>query len=234
MCAAQLKQSASRSSAHAQVLLAIERTCWICGAAVIVMWLGVLWDSAQGRQNALEQLYVPTTAASVQRASALPALTESWSPTRVKQYRESLLLPTSPPLAVLRIQRVALEVPVFIDSRELHLNRGAGLIEGMERLGVGGNLGIAGHRDGFFRVLKDVHLQDVIEVQTRDRVFTYHIVELRVVNSDDTAPLADTRDPTITLVTCYPFYFVGRAPKRFIVHGTLEKTSTIETSRNTT
>ena len=148
-----------------------------------------------------------------------------WSPERMRDYQASLGLVTESPLAILRIPDLGLEVPVYATDSELHLNRGAGLIAGMGLPDTGGNVGIAGHRDGFFRVLKDVKPGQRIEIETR----------LRTSSSTGSCPrkssmqsalhvLADSAMPTVTLVTCYPFYFLGHAPQRFIVRGTYEWT----------
>jgi sortase A len=143
-----------------------------------------------------------------------------WSPERKQGYAASLALVTEPPVAILRIPELGLEVPVFATDSELNLNRGAGLIAGMGRPDTGGNVGIAGHRDGFFRVLKDARAGQHIEVQTRLRRHVYRIESTRVVDPVELEVLADTTLPTLTLVTCYPFYFLGSAPQRFIVRGT--------------
>ena len=129
---------------------------------------------------------------------------------------------TEEPLAILRIPDLGLEVPVYASASELHLNRGAGLIEGMGLPDKGGNLGIAGHRDGFFRVLKDVVPGQRIEIETQKRKHSYRVVSTEVVDPSELRVLADTLDPTVTLVTCYPFYFLGSAPQRFIVRGQYE------------
>ncbi len=92
-----------------------------------------------------------------------------WSEKRIRDFQASLEADTGEPQAVLRIRDLGLEVPVYASSSELHLNRGAGFIEGMGEPDSGGNVGIAGHRDGFFRVLKDVSPGQRIEVQTRNR-----------------------------------------------------------------
>ena len=215
----------SGSSFAVHLFAFIERACWLLGGLLILLCVGAMWDASHGRRAAIEQFHRSVATISPPIDSALPIGTHLWSAARVSEYRRALALTAAPPVAVLRIQRVALEVPVFVDSRDLHLNRGAGLIAGMQPPGVGGNLGIAGHRDGFFRVLKDVRVRDQIEVQTRERLFIYRIVAIDVVGANDTSVLADTSDPTITLVTCYPFYFVGHAPQRFIVRGTLERAS---------
>ena len=102
------------------------------------------------------------------------------------------------------------------------MNRGAGWIEGTAELGTTGNIGLAGHRDGFFRGLKDIKSGDVIELETLDGSLTYRVSEITIVDPEDVYVLAPTPEPSVTLVTCYPFYFVGNAPKRYIVRGVLE------------
>ena len=106
----------------------------------------------------------------------------------------------------------------------MHLNRGAGLIPGMGLPDTGGNVGIAGHRDGYFRVLKDIEPGQLIEIETQARTHRFRVVSTEIVDPKDVRVLADTMDPTVTLVTCYPFYFLGSAPQRFIVRGAYEWT----------
>ena len=140
-----------------------------------------------------------------------------WSGKRIEAFKASLTATTEAPLAVLRIPKIQLEVPVFDDTEEFTLNRGVGRIAGTAQIGQGGNIGIAGHRDGFFRGLKDVGIGDVIEVVRREKTDSYVIREIQVVKPDDVSVLDATATPTVTLVTCYPFYFVGSAPERYIV-----------------
>jgi sortase A len=147
-----------------------------------------------------------------------------WSPERVRDYQASVGLVTGSPLAILRIPDLGLEVPVYATDSELHLNRGAGLIAGMGLPDTGGNVGIAGHRDGFFRVLKDVKPGQRIEIETRLRRHVYRVESMEVVEQSALHVLSDSALPTLTLVTCYPFYYLGHAPQRFIVRGTYEWT----------
>lgn len=154
-------------------------------------------------------------------ASADPDL---WSASRLNEYAKSLLIPIEKPLAVLQIAAIGVLVPVYGDTREPHLSRGAGLIEGMAVPGEGGNLGIAAHRDAYFRALKDLRLQDTIILRSGRHRFVYRVKAIDIVPQDDTTLLADTSDPTLTLVTCYPFYYIGRAPLRFVARARLEKT----------
>jgi sortase A len=140
-----------------------------------------------------------------------------WSPERVRAWRESLSADATAPLAVLRIPRLELEVPVLSGTADWTLNRAVGHIDGTARPGAAGNSGIAGHRDGFFRGLKDVQPGDVVEIETLAGVSPYRVDRIWIVGPDDVSVLDPTPTGAVTLVTCYPFYFVGSAPQRFIV-----------------
>jgi len=146
-----------------------------------------------------------------------PVDTSLWDEGRIEEYRESLLVDMDAPLALLRIPRLEIEVPVFSGTDDLVLNRGVGWIAGTAPPGQAGNIGIAGHRDGFFRPLKDVALGDEIVLETTDGSTTYVVEKLHIVDPTDVWVLEPTTSPSVTLVTCYPFYFVGSAPNRFIV-----------------
>ncbi len=140
-----------------------------------------------------------------------------WNPKRVIAYKESLSAKTDLPLAILRIPKINLEVPVFNDTDDLTLNRGVGRILGTAKIGQTGNLGIAGHRDGFFRGLKDIGLDDIVELIRPGQTDQYLIKKIEIVSPDDVSVLAPTPTSTLTLVTCYPFYYIGHAPQRYIV-----------------
>jgi sortase A len=144
-----------------------------------------------------------------------------WSAQRVRQYMESLAEKTDLPLAVLRIPKLNLQVPVFNGTDEWTLNRGAGRIIGTARLGEVGNTGIAGHRDGFFRGLKDISPGDVVELTTPRGIERYVVTQTQITTPEDVSVLRPTATSSLTLVTCYPFYFVGNAPQRFIVHASI-------------
>jgi len=145
-----------------------------------------------------------------------------WDAQRILAYKKTLNVRFAPTLAVLRIPAVGIEVPVLEGTSDAEMNRGVGHIAGTAMPGEIGNVGIAGHRDGFFRALKDVKVGDVLELERKtdggaqsDR---YRVERMAVVDPADVNAVAPTNDATLTLVTCYPFYFVGTAPKRFVVH----------------
>jgi sortase A len=144
-----------------------------------------------------------------------------WSSKRIADYQEGNIQRDDPPLAILSIDSLDLKVPVYNGTDEINLNRGAGRIIGTARIDSPGNLGIAGHRDGFFRVLKDIAVGDSIDMLTYQGNKEFVVSSITIVDPTDVSVLAPTDDSTITLVTCYPFYYVGHAPKRYIVKGEL-------------
>lgn len=127
------------------------------------------------------------------------------------------------PLAVLRIPGIHLEVPVLDGTDVLTLNHAAGRIAGTALPGQAGNIGIAAHRDSFFRNLGKLRVGDPIELETRNGVQTYVIEQTRIVMPDDVSVLDPRPTPSLTLVTCYPFHYLGRAPQRYIVIASLEQ-----------
>jgi sortase A len=115
------------------------------------------------------------------------------------------------------IPRLGVSVAVLQGTSSRMLRRGVGHIEGTPLPGEAGNSGIAGHRDTFFRELKDVRSNDEIQIQTATGLLHYQVDWVKVVAPDDTSVLTPSTEATLTLVTCYPFYFVGPAPSRFVV-----------------
>lgn len=117
----------------------------------------------------------------------------------------------------IQVQRLGLSAIVFEGTDRLTLRRAAGHIPRTGFPGEPGNIGIAGHRDSFFRPLKDIAKEDVITLTTLRGEFRYRVVSMRVVAPTEVSVLNPTANEVLTLVTCYPFYFVGSAPERFIV-----------------
>lgn len=132
---------------------------------------------------------------------------------RIKPVRHS----SKVPLAILRIPKIHLQVPVLVGIDEITLNRGVGQIPGTAAPGEPGNIGIAGHRDGFFRNLKDISRGDIIDLETTTSSETFVVDRVLVTGPDDTSVLESSDQQILTLVTCYPFHFVGPAPRRFVV-----------------
>jgi sortase A len=144
-----------------------------------------------------------------------------WSNRRTRLHQGSLRKPVEP-LAVLRVPALHLEVPVLDGTDEVTLNRGVGRIAGTSLPGQAGNIGIAGHRDGFFRSLKDIRTGDAIELVTISGTDVFVVDQIRITSPTDVSVLRPKTKHSLTLVTCYPFYFVGPAPNRYIVEASLK------------
>ena len=132
----------------------------------------------------------------------------------------------APGSAVGRIEIPRLGVSAVIragsDARTLRL--AVGYIPGTALPGDRGNFGLAGHRDTFFRKLRDINPDDEIRIVTPDGVFRYYVQRTSIVMPEDVWVLDPTTYPALTLVTCYPFNYIGSAPKRFIVRAALQRT----------
>jgi sortase A len=194
-------------------LLVVEIACWMLGLAGLGVWGVFQIGVASSARDNLERF------AALKSAAPHPGTPDQslWSLHRIAAWRKALSDPSPAPLAVLRIPKIHLEAAVLPGTADRTLDRAVGHIEGTAKPGTDGNTGIAGHRDGFFRGLKDIVEGDVIELDTIDGKDSYRVERTWVVDPDDVSVLDDTPARALTLVTCYPFYYVGSAPRRFIV-----------------
>jgi sortase A len=192
----------------------VERSAWTVGIVCLVTCGALYIDGAAGARHELER-FALLQAAALQQPPA-PDLS-LWSPERIAAWRRALSEPAPPPLAVLRIPKIRLEVPVLRGTDDFTLNRAVGHIDDTALPGTDGNSGIAGHRDGFFRGLKDIGPEDAIELETLRGKEVYRVERTWVVDPEDVSVLDPTPARSLTLVTCYPFYYVGPAPQRYIV-----------------
>ena len=203
------------------------RFLWISGCSLMAICAAIHGWSLQARDAGVRAVELAREQWSRERPSMQITHTEAapdtstWSPTRVTAYFDSLTN-SAPPAALLRIPSLNLTVPVFEGTSEWVLNRGAGRVAGTAAFNAEGNLGIAGHRDGFFRPLRHVRVGMPLYVETASSTYTYRVTQIQIVAPSDVGVLAPTPTPTVTLVTCYPFYYLGPAPQRFIVHAALE------------
>jgi sortase A len=213
------------------LLRATELALLIPGLALLGLYGGARLHTAVAQATALEAFGVVqlTGIESAASGAPLPVLAEPgnpdqslWDSKRVALYRESLGA-SATPSGVLVVPKIGLRVAVFEGTDTLALNRGVGHIEGTAPLGTIGNVGIAGHRDGFFRGLKSIAVGDDLEVQSLDGTTRYRVTETLIVTPDDVYVLDPTDGATLTLVTCYPFDFIGRAPQRYVVRAELRK-----------
>ncbi len=124
---------------------------------------------------------------------------------------------TSGLIGRLGIPRLGVSVIVVEGTSNSVLRRAAGHISGTGLPGRPGNIGISAHRDTFFRPLRNIRSDDLITFTTLTGEYRYRVVSTRIVSPDNVAVLAPDGGEILTVVTCYPFYFVGSAPDRFIV-----------------
>ncbi len=202
----------------------LESSLWGLGLVLITVFVSTRVWSEYARVQAIEAFRAidPSRGPPELAPAGGAGIDQSlWSRARIRAYSQSARMPGAP-AALLRIPSLQLEVPVYGALSELNLNRGAAHIEGTADLSRSGNIGIAGHRDGFFRKLKDIAVGADVYLDVERRTTRFRVVKLSVVEPSDVRVLAPSRYPSITLVTCYPFYFVGPAPQRFIVRAEID------------
>lgn len=207
----------------------LKAGCYLAGMALFIMFFqaeaNTTQESAEGKVQSQTSVLNPIwiqnrhTGENVLTHVGEPD-TSLWNATRITDYEESLKVNVTPPLGIFTIEKLNLQVPIYNGTSEFYLNRGLGRIKGMAKMDEVGNLGISGHRDGFFRVLKDIEVGDDIEIQTTRGVESYAVTSITIIPKSDISILEQTADKTLTIVTCYPFYFVGHAPERYIVKAT--------------
>jgi len=192
----------------------IEILCWAAGAALFVFLVSKL---TLGEVRRVSDVATFETAYPDEIPDQI-----LWPKSRIETYKASKAKAATSVVAVLSIPDIGLKVPVYRNVSDLNLDRGVGLIEGMAALEDVGNTGIGGHRNGYFRVLKDVHIGHRIVLRTRKEVRCYKVSQTLIVDPDNVEVLAPTEENMLTLVTCYPFYYIGPAPRRFIVKAQIE------------
>lgn len=208
----------------------VEAGLYLGGVALLAVFFLLRFEGERQRQagiaafadSAGQEITIAGPAAGGTSAVLSAPDQSLWAEQRIREYEESLAVEADPPLAVMTIDKLGIQVPVYDGADDFNLNRGVARIQGTAAVDGNGNLGIAGHRDGFFRGLKDIQVGDGIELLTTLGPAEYAVSSIEIVNPEDVWVLAPTSEKTITLVTCYPFYFVGHAPKRFIVKATAE------------
>ena len=161
-------------------------------------------------------------------------LVDTWAFQKAERHQLERLMPAAMPIASalpdrsppttargligrIDIPRLGLSAIVIEGTSRTTLRHAVGHISGTALPGQSGNVGISGHRDTFFRPLRNIRRNDIIAVTTPLGEYRYRVVSTRIVNPHDIEVLDPGDNEVLTLVTCYPFYFVGAAPDRFIV-----------------
>lgn len=201
--------SAMAATGRRRGLRTLERVLIILGVSALgyAGWMSVesaLYQSFENRE--LDKILASAPAPVTHDATPVPA--------RV----------VAPGATIGRIEIPRLGVTAIVragsDARTLQL--AVGHIPGTAYPGERGNVGLAGHRDTFFSRLRDIQTDDAIHVVTPEGHFTYRVQRTNIVQPSDVWVLDRTPEPSLTLVTCYPFSYVGAAPERFVVRATLD------------
>jgi sortase A len=172
----------------------LEYLCWIVGLAA-VGWFVFVWANT---------IYFQTTQA--RRFAELRGSGLATAPLRTGEL-----------LGKLTIARIGLSAVVLEGDDEQTLRHAVGHIPGTSLPDAACNVALAGHRDTFFRNLGSLRENDVIVLETRNGTHRYRVATTEIVDPADVAILQSSGRPTLTLVTCYPFYYIGPAPRRFVV-----------------
>lgn len=188
----------ARFGIPARILLGVEAAAWLTGV-LLLGWAARGWFEAAIFQRQHRGLAASATAVAT---SALPA--------------------TGDPIATLAIPRLDVEVVVAEGATAEVLERAAGRVLTSARPGDGGNVAIAAHRDSFFRPLKAIEEGDLVVLRSAAGERRYRVEWLRIVDRHDVEVIGPTDHSALTLVTCYPFGYVGSAPRRFIVRARAE------------
>lgn len=193
-----------------RILRWLQRVLFAGGVLLLAYCAYVLVDARifqQGERRQLERLLMARQEANGGVRQTVPSAT-----------------PANPPPALtggligrMEIPRLGLSAIVMEGIGAKTLRRAVGHIPGTALPGQPGNVGISGHRDTFFRSLRNIRQNDIITLTTLLGEYRYRVVSTRVVRPDNVAVLDPSNSEVLTLVTCYPFYFVGPAPDRFIV-----------------
>jgi len=188
----------------------VQHVLFACAVLLLGYYGFVLvdsWTYQHQQSRDLDRLLHDDRAASVGTGTAQTGVAREDSPT----------VAADGLIGRMEIPRLSLSTVVAEGIDKRTLRRAVGHIPGTALPGQRGNVGIAGHRDTFFRSLKDIHVHDIIVLTTLWGEYRYRVVSSRVVSPNEVAVLHPTNNEVLTLVTCYPFYFVGPAPDRFLV-----------------
>jgi len=210
----------------------MQRTLLLAGLGAMGYVGYVYADSAfyQAYQNWAfdEQLHGRTPSVAVFLADATPLRRFLRRSVVVEEQQEANRAPSRPPstacefferaiIGRIELPRLGLRAMVREGVDDGTLRRAVGHIPETPLPGHPGNVGLAGHRDTFFRQLRNVHKNDRIEIRTLNGEYDYLVDSLKVVKPSDLQVLASTGENVLTLVTCYPFNYIGHAPRRYIV-----------------
>ena len=180
--------------------------CLLLGLCAVVYFQAAWYQASEGKRFESQAQFdaAAREALSLKLNGALPSL-------------ENLPVREGSPFSRIEIPRLGVSVIVLEGVQPRYLRLGAGHIPGTALPGESGNVAIAGHRDTFFRKLSQIRGQDRITLTTLRGSFAYSVESTQIVNPDAVEVLRPSDQPTLTLITCYPFSYIGAAPQRFVV-----------------
>jgi LPXTG-site transpeptidase (sortase) family protein len=210
-------------SRRTQLLLAGLQSISYATGAVAFLYVGfVLFDArfyqaqqSRALENALKNRGQGQPVDSVEGHSSLPSAPPFTSSRPLFLNRSATR--ASAPLGRIAIGAIGLDVIILEGTDDQTLRRGVGHIPGTSLPGQQGNIAIAGHRDTFFKGLRKIRKGDEITLTTLSGLHRYLVDFTDIVAPNNVAVLNESKEPILTLVTCYPFYYVGPSPQRFIV-----------------
>lgn len=197
-----------------RLLILTELLFWLLGGICVSIFLYAQLASGASQRKAIDAFRERT--ADVDQTL--------WSQSRIDHYDRAVAADLEvTALGILSIPAIELEVAIFDGTSPRVLNIGIGRVAGTATIDEMSNLALAGHRDGFFRGLKDLAVGDELVVEGLQQTVRYVVSDIFVVDPEDVSVLDRTDERMLTLITCYPFYFVGHAPQRFIVRAVAKK-----------
>jgi sortase A len=195
-------QGGARVRFATQALRRVEGVCWCLAALLLGAYALVYLDRT---------VYQAFQEWSFDRALAEPKVETGAKPAPRPPLQPGSLI------GRIEIERVGVQAIIVESTTTEALRRAVGHIEGTALPGEDGNIGLAGHRDTFFQGLQEVRRDDVIRIDTLEGSWEYRVESTRVVEPGEIEVLKASAGSILTLVTCYPFNYVGAAPRRFIV-----------------
>ncbi len=207
----------SRKGSSKATLLYIELLLWGAGVACA----GYIFTSGLEAYAARHAAFgkIPQQQSSQGFQDAQQASSERYD--KGGEENSSHLAPNVQVLGKLEIPKLSLSVPVMSNYDSNSLLRGVGHIEGTAMPGGLGTMGLAGHRDSYFRPLRRIIKGMNVDITDEEGTFHYRVDSTEIVTPEQVEVLNIHNRPELTLITCYPFDFIGAAPKRFIVHARL-------------
>jgi sortase A len=195
-----------------------ETLAWVAAALLLGWWIVSAVDARHYQQAAASRL-----AAERLGAQPIPGVSEVTAVDVPISVPPAEAITTGATIGRLEVPRLGLSVMVAEGDDDHTLDVAVGHLPDTPFPWQPGNSALAAHRDSYFRPLKAIRADDDLRLTTAQGTFTYKVKQVSIVRPDDLSVLRDTTVPTLTLITCYPFSYVGHAPKRFIVRA--ERTS---------